>query len=153
MTFINIFSGAFIMTLEKDWFSKIDDSHKVPLYMLVSSSFAFTIVYMITDIFEFILECVHFDYHQRPRSTFRALVVSNLMHLILLTNALTLGLSFGFIFGYKDVEKYWKNVLSLFYMTYLTEMTYFAPIGILIGTTGGLMFMVIRAYELANIEK
>ena len=63
MTFTNIFSGACIMTLEKDWFSKIDDNHKIPLYMLVSSSFAFALIYMITDVFELIVECLHFDYH------------------------------------------------------------------------------------------
>ena len=38
-------------------------------------------------------------------------------------------------------------------MTYDTEMTYFAPIGLLVGATGGFLFMAVRAVELNNIEK
>ena len=38
-------------------------------------------------------------------------------------------------------------------MTYDTEKTYFAPIGLLVGATGGFLFMAVRAIELRNIEK
>ena len=78
LSFTNIISGAFVITLEKDWFSKINDSSKIPLYALVSSSLAFAAIYILIDFFEAVIECWHFDTCKRPKSSYSPLVISNL---------------------------------------------------------------------------
>lgn len=153
LTFSNLISGAFVITLEKDWFSKINDASKIPLYAFVSSSLAFATVYILIDVFEAIIECVHFDTCKRPKSSYNPLIVTNLMHLVLLIFTLSLGLVFGTIFSFTDVERFWKSIWHLFYAAHVIERRYCAPIGTMIGMTGGLIFMAIRCEEVDNIEK
>ena len=104
LTFTNIISGALICTLEKNWFSTLEDSHKIPLYALVSTSLAFAIVYIFIDVIEVFLECYHFDCCRRPKSRFKPLVISNLQHLELLIATLATGFILGFVYSLNDVE-------------------------------------------------
>lgn len=52
----SLLSGSFCIFLEKEWFSKIDDMLKVPLYGLMGSSISFIIIYALIDIMEFLKE-------------------------------------------------------------------------------------------------
>ena len=67
LTFMNIISGAFVITLEKDWFSKVNDFSKIPLYALVSSSMAFAYVYIFIDVIEACIELWHFEACKREK--------------------------------------------------------------------------------------
>ena len=72
---------------------------------------------------------------------------------VLLIFTLSLGLVFGTIFSFTDVERFWKSIWHLFYAAHVIERRYCAPIGTMIGMTGGLIFMAIRCEEVDNIEK
>ena len=110
LTFTNLISGAFVITLEKDWFNQLDDFRKIPLYALVGSSLCFAFVYIFIDILEGAIEIWHYECN-RQKHTYTPLVVSNLMHLVLLIATLTLGLLLGLIYSIFDVEQYWKETL------------------------------------------
>ena len=152
LTFTNIISGALIFTLEKSWFSTLEDSHKIPLYALVSTSLAFAIVYIFIDVIEVFIEAVHFDCCKKPSSAYRPLVISNLQHLELLIATLTVGFILGLIYSLNDVEQYWQHLWQMIYAAKWVEKRYFAPVGTLMGSIGGLVFMAIRTKELKNIE-
>ena len=107
LTFINIISGACVVTLEKDWFSKIPERSKIPLYILVSLSLSFAVVYIFVDFIEAILECIHFDCCKRPKSKHTPLLISNLQHLILLIATITIGITFGGMYSTNEIEKYY----------------------------------------------
>ena len=104
LTFTNIISGALIFTLEKNWFSQLNDSKKIPLYALVGTSLAFAVVYIFIDFIELCIEGYHFDCCKRPSSKYKPLVISNLQHLQLLICTLSTGLLLGFIYSFNDVE-------------------------------------------------
>jgi len=107
LTFTNIISGALTCTLEKNWFSTLQDSHKIPLYALVSTSLAFLIVYVFIDVVEVFMEAYHYDCCKKPSYKFKPLVISNLQHLELLIATLATGFILGLIYSLNDVEKYW----------------------------------------------
>ena len=153
MAVTNFLSGAFCFILEKEWFSKIDDDMKIPLYAMIGSSLAFAVNYTVVDVVIILLEFCHYDLRKRSKAEYTPLVVSNLQHFFLLIATVILGVIFGALYGLTDIETLYEVKVWMLEAALFIEVFIFAPLGLLMGGIIGFWFTVIRIKELEKKEE
>ena len=134
-----------IVALQKDWILE-DNSHRVSIYMLISLSLTFSLVVLMADFFECALVCIGLANNPPPRAAFGQPLVSNAMLLFLMLNALSLGMYFGFMYGFKDSQNDPEQTTNLSSMS-LLEKAYFAPLSLFLGANAGFWLTMIWANE------
>ena len=114
-----LLSGVSCFLLEKDWFKTISPRMKVPMYMMLGVSLCFSVSFTAVDL----LNAYHdrHSYDMRRRS----LVSTPQQVGIVLVGAVSMGASFGLMFGAMDVEDAIEKLR--------TEERASLPIGVLIG--------------------
>jgi len=91
-------SGLLCFILEEDWFVHLHRDAKVPVYTLLGASVCFALLFSLIDVLNYCaLQCCTQDQSQ-------PLVNTDAQIYLVVVTSITMGLTFGFIFGIMDVE-------------------------------------------------
>ena len=160
---VSLIAGAMAIFLEKQWFKKIDDNWKVPIYGMMGSSYAFLLIYALVEFLEMLKEGVSLivdaiaetynsmfgsepTRHQQAQP-YVPLVVINLQYFVLILASLTSGGIFGVLFGVIDIEKWAREPGYMLLQALVYEVVIFAPVGFIHGALTGFVFMTLRFCE------
>ena len=120
-------SGFLCFLLEKNWFVGLSWSAKVPLYTVLGVSVAFALVFSVVDLVNYVMGFLR-------ASVARPVVESSHQVYLIMTIALIMGATFGFIFGVMDIEDEIQYQVRL---ALLKEERTCLPIGGLLGAIAG----------------
>ena len=121
------FSGLLCFVLEKNWFVGLSVTAKIPLYTILGISVAFALVFSLVDLVNYLMGFLR-------ASVARPIVESSHQVYLIMTIALVMGASFGFIFGAMDVEDEIQYQVRL---ALLKEEKTCLPIGAVLGAIAG----------------
>jgi hypothetical protein len=108
-------SGLLCFLLEEDWFIHMSPTYKIPVYSILGVSVCFALLFSLIDVINY---CTTLCW---PPETTRPLVNTEAQIYLVVATAVSMGLSFGFIFGLFDVE---DEKLSNIRMALLREERY-----------------------------
>jgi hypothetical protein len=121
------FSGFLCFILEKNWFVGLSPATKVPLYTILGVSVAFALVFSIVDLVNYLMGFLR-------ASIARPVVESSHQVYLIMTIAMVMGATFGFIFGVMDIEDEIQYQVRL---ALLKEERTCIPIGAILGAVAG----------------
>jgi hypothetical protein len=121
-------AGVFCFVLEKNWFTGLTPSSKVPMYALLGGALAFALTFTIVDV----LNCISAKCGGPRPSPHVPIVGSSTQICVVLLASLCCGLYFGLLFGSLDVEDDDKK-----HTRYHKSWQYSMPVGILLGAVVG----------------
>lgn len=120
-------SGFLCFILEKNWFIGLSWTTKVPLYTILGVSVAFALVFSVVDLVNYMMGFLR-------ASVARPVVESSHQVYLIMTIALIMGATFGFIFGIMDIEDEIQYQVRL---ALLKEERTCLPIGAVLGAIAG----------------
>jgi hypothetical protein len=120
-------SGFLCFILEKNWFLGLSSTAKIPLYTVLGVSVAFALVFSIVDLVNYLMGFLR-------ASVARPVVESPHQVYLVMTIALIMGATFGFIFGVMDIEDEIQYQVRL---ALLKEERTCVPIGAVLGAIAG----------------
>ena len=120
-------SGFLCFILEKNWFVGLSSTSKIPLYTILGVSVAFALVFSIVDLVNYLMGFLR-------ASVARPVVESPHQVYLVMTIALIMGATFGFIFGVMDIEDEIQYQVRL---ALLKEERTCIPIGAVLGAIAG----------------
>lgn len=130
-------SGCLCFVLEKNWFTHIGAGTKIPLYATLGVAVSFALTFAIVDGLNYLA--------QYCGSSFPTGIVETTEQVYLvLGTSLLMGLCFGFVFGFMDVEDEQSYRLHLALMR---EEYYCYPIGFISGAFCGFFNEKLRRKE------
>lgn len=135
-----VLSGVLCLILQKDWFVGINYRFKIPFYATLGMSFAFIVIFIAAD-------CLNYCSLVCTRLYSRPLIERPCQVYVLTFTAILMGLSYGLMFGFLDVED--ANMYRLALVA-LKEESVCYPIGLVLGFVQGFFneFMRERNNEL-----
>lgn len=138
------FSGFLCFILEKNWFVGLSATTKIPLYTVLGVSVAFALVFSLVDLVNYLMGFLQ-------ASIARPIVESTHQVYLIMSIALVMGASFGFIFGAMDVEDEIQYQVRL---ALLKEERTCLPIGALLGAVAGFgnEFLRLKSDEYASLH-
>jgi hypothetical protein len=138
------FSGFLCFILEKNWFVGLSPSMKVPLYTILGISVAFALVFSVVDLVNYLMGFLR-------ASVARPIVESPHQVYLIMTIAMAMGATFGFIFGVMDVEDEIQYQVRL---ALLKEERTCLPIGALLGAIAGFgnEYLRLKSDEYASLQ-
>lgn len=138
------FSGLLCFILEKNWFVGLSPTMKVPLYTILGISVAFALVFSVVDLVNYLMGFLR-------ASVARPIVESPHQVYLIMTVALMMGATFGFIFGVMDVEDEIQYQVRL---ALLKEERTCLPIGALLGAIAGFgnEYLRLKSDEYASLQ-
>lgn len=119
-----LLSGVLCILLEQDWFLKGHPLYRVPLYSILGVAVTFSLCFTVVDLTNHAAAACCANRGGRP------LVESELQVMLVIVSSMLMGVVFGFIFGYEDVEDAARRRDHLVFMR--TESICY-PIGAVIG--------------------
>lgn len=122
-----LLSGFLCFLLEKNWFVGLSWTTKVPLYTILGVSVAFALVFSVVDLVNYTMGFLR-------ASVARPVVESTHQVYLIMTIALIMGATFGFIFGVMDIEDEIQYQVRL---ALLKEERTCLPIGAVLGAIAG----------------
>jgi MFS family permease len=122
-----LFSGFLCFILEKNWFVGLSWVSKIPLYTILGISVAFALVFSVVDLVNYMMGFLR-------ASVARPVVESSHQVYLIMSIALIMGATFGFIFGVMDIEDEIQYQVRL---ALLKEERTCLPIGGLLGAIAG----------------
>ena len=126
-------SGVFCFMLEKDWFTGIKATSKVPMYALLGGALSFALSFSIIDLLNaFVGYCSGAGSRQAP------LVANPTQICVVLLAALCCGLYFGVLFGELDIEDDDKK-----HTRYHLGLAYALPVGVVLGAIVGVINVLV----------
>lgn len=138
-------SGALCVLLDKDWFTTISPSTKVPMYVMLSCSLTFSISFVLVDLLNAYQDRNSYDMRRRW------IIHTPMQSGVVLLGATGLGASLGLMFGAMDVEdaagsshtfRRWRSHEKL-----RTERSVSLPIGVLFGGIVGAANAVLESND------
>jgi len=129
-----IFSGILCFYLEKDIFSGLKYTWKVPFYALLGVSFIFVFIFIISD-------CINYCSLVCYDETAVPIISSNQQIYLLTFGSILMGFLYGIIFGILDVEDvdiYRMKVVAM------KDQAYCYPVGIGLGFLIGFLNQYMR---------
>ncbi len=138
------FSGLLCFILEKNWFVGLSATMKVPLYTILGISVAFALVFSVVDLVNYLMGFLR-------ASVARPIVESPHQVYLIMTVAMLMGATFGFIFGVMDVEDEIQYQVRL---ALLKEEKTCLPIGALLGAIAGFgnEYLRLKSDEYASLQ-
>lgn len=137
-------SGLLCFILEKNWFVGLSPTMKVPLYTILGISVAFALVFSVVDLVNYMMGFLR-------ASVARPIVESPHQVYLIMTVAMVMGATFGFIFGVMDVEDEIQYQVRL---ALLKEEKTCLPIGALLGAIAGFgnEYLRLKSDEYASLQ-
>lgn len=137
-------SGFLCFLLEKNWFVGLSWTTKVPLYTILGVSVAFALVFSVVDLVNYVMGFLR-------ASVARPVVESSLQVYLIMTIALIMGATFGFIFGVMDIEDEIQYQVRL---ALLKEERTCLPIGAVLGAIAGFgnEFLRLKSDEYTSLQ-
>lgn len=120
-------SGFLCFILEKNWFVGLSYTTKIPLYTILGVSVSFALVFSIVDLVNYLMGFLR-------ASVARPVVESPHQVYLVMTIAMIMGATFGFIFGVMDIEDEIQYQVRL---ALLKEERTCIPIGAVLGAIAG----------------
>ena len=138
------FSGFLCFILEKNWFVGLSSTMKIPLYTILGISVAFALVFSIVDLVNYLMGFLR-------ASVARPIVESSHQVYLIMTMALAMGATFGFIFGVMDIEDEIQYQVRL---ALLKEERTCLPIGAILGAIAGFgnEYLRLKSDEYASFQ-
>ena len=139
-----LFSGFLCFILEKNWFVGLSWTTKVPLYTILGVSVAFALVFSMVDLVNYLMGFLR-------ASVARPVVESSHQVYLIMTIALVMGATFGFIFGVMDIEDEIQYQVRL---ALLKEERTCLPIGAVLGAIAGFgnEYLRLKSDEYASLQ-
>jgi hypothetical protein len=97
-SFLILLSGLLCFILEEDWFIHMSPTSKIPVYSLLGMSVCFALLFSLIDVINY---CTTLCW---PPEQTRPLINTEAQIYLVVATAVSMGLSFGFVFALFDVE-------------------------------------------------
>jgi hypothetical protein len=136
-----LLSGLLCFMLEEAWFIRTSPTWKIPVYSLLGVSVCFALLFSLIDVINY---CTTLCW---PPEQTRPLVNTEAQIYLVVATAVTMGLSFGFVFGLFDVE---DEKLSNIKMALMREESVCYPIGAILGAIAAVVNQYLPSYAAAQ---